>query len=76
MAAKTPMVVVLDDGEELRGWIEGYDKSAIKLNRHDGPNLMLSKRTIRYMFKEEEERRHARKAEGRSGRGARASSDA
>ena len=33
MAAKTPMVVILTDGEELRGWIEWYDKGAIKLNR-------------------------------------------
>jgi hypothetical protein len=35
MAAKTPMVVVLLDGEELRGWIEWYDKGSIKLNRHE-----------------------------------------
>ena len=57
MAAKTPMVVVLVDGEELHGWIEWYDKSAIKFNRHDGPNLLLPKHSIRYMFKEEELRR-------------------
>ena len=40
MAAKTAMVVVLNDGEELRGWIEWYDKGAIKLNRYEGPNLL------------------------------------
>jgi host factor-I protein len=57
MAAKTPMVVVLGSGEELRGWIEWYDKAAIKLNRHDGPNLLIPKHNIRYMFKEEELRR-------------------
>jgi len=57
MAAKTPMVVVLGSGEELRGWIEWYDKGAIKLNRHDGPNLLIPKHNIRYMFKEEELRR-------------------
>jgi sRNA-binding regulator protein Hfq len=60
MAAKTPMVVVLTDGEELRGWIEWYDKGAIKLNRHSGPNLLIPKRSIRYMFKEEELRRGRR----------------
>jgi sRNA-binding regulator protein Hfq len=57
MAAKTPMVVVLGSGEELHGWIEWYDKGAIKLNRHDGPNLLIPKHNIRYMFKEEELRR-------------------
>jgi host factor-I protein len=60
MAAKTPMVVVLTDGEELRGWIEWYDKGAIKLNRHSGPNLLIPKSSIRYMFKEEELRRGRR----------------
>jgi hypothetical protein len=33
MNAKTPMVVVLTDGEELHGVIEWYDKGAIKVNR-------------------------------------------
>ncbi|HVS03097.1 MAG TPA: hypothetical protein VMT16_10045 [Thermoanaerobaculia bacterium] len=61
MAAKTAMVVVLRDGEELRGWIEWYDKGAIKLNRNDGPNLLIPKRSIRYMFKEEELRRGRRR---------------
>lgn len=60
MAARTPMVIVLTDGEELRGWIEWYDKSAIKLNRHSGPNLLIPKRSIRYMYKEEELRRGKR----------------
>ena len=67
MASKTAMVVVLTDGEELRGWIEWYDKAAIKLNRHSGPNLLIPKHSIRYLFKEEELRRRpkAAKAEGR-----------
>ena len=63
MAAKTPMVVMLVDGEELRGWIEWYDKGAIKLNRHQGPNLLIPKHSIRYMFKEEELRRGRRRPE-------------
>lgn len=54
MAAKTPIVVILDNDEELRGWIEWYDKGAIKLNRHQGPNLLIQKHHIRYLFKEEE----------------------
>jgi sRNA-binding regulator protein Hfq len=65
MAAKTAMVVVLRDGEELRGWIEWYDKDCIKLNRHDGPNLVLFKHSIRYLFKEEELKRRRRRARSR-----------
>ncbi len=61
MQAKTPMVVVLDDGAELHGWIEWYDKDCIKLNRNDGPNLMIYKHSIRYMFKEEELRQRRRR---------------
>jgi host factor-I protein len=64
MAAKTPMVVILDGGEELHGWIEWYDKGALKLNRHAGPNLLIQKHCIRYMFKEEELKRRSRRAEG------------
>lgn len=61
MAAKTPMVVVLTNDEELQGWIEWYDKGAIKLNRTNGPNLLIPKHNIRYMFKEEELKRFRRK---------------
>ena len=66
MASRTPMVVMLTNDEELRGWIEWYDKSAIKLNRGAGPNLLIPKHNIRYMYKEEELRRGRRKdgAEG------------
>jgi len=62
MAAKTPMVLVLQDGEELRGWIEWYDKGALKLNRNDGPNLLLLKHNVKYMFKEEELKRRTRRS--------------
>ena len=55
MSSKTPMVVVLNDGEHLRGWIEWYDRAAIKLNRQDGPNLLVLKQSIKYMFKAEDE---------------------
>jgi len=57
MQTKTPMVVVLRDGEEVRGIIEWYDKSCIKLNRNGAPNLMIYKPAIKYMFKEGEIRR-------------------
>jgi len=46
--------VVLEEGETLRGCIEWYDKNCIKLNRDNEPNLMIMKRCIRYMYKDEE----------------------
>ncbi len=61
MATKTPMVVILTNDEELRGWIEWYDKNALKLNRQKGPNLLIPKHNIRYMFKEEELKRFRRR---------------
>ena len=61
MQSKTPIVVRLVDGEELRGWIEWYDKDVIKLNREHAPNLVIPKRSIKYLFKEEEERLHRRR---------------
>ena len=54
MQSKTPMVVVLRDGEEVHGYIEWYDKQCIKLNRNGAPNLMIYKPAIKYMFKEAE----------------------
>ena len=54
MAAKTPMVVVLTDGEEIRGWIEWYDKGCLKVNRENAANLLIPKASIKYLFKESE----------------------
>ncbi|HET9299688.1 MAG TPA: RNA chaperone Hfq [Candidatus Polarisedimenticolaceae bacterium] len=54
MNNRTPMVVVLDDGEELRGHIEWYDRGCIKLNREDGPNLVIYKHSIKYLLKADE----------------------
>ena len=55
MNARTPMVVVLKDGEELRGVIEWYDRNCIKVNRAGAPNLMVMKDCIKYMYKAEEQ---------------------
>jgi sRNA-binding regulator protein Hfq len=55
MNSKTPMVVVLQDGEEIRGVIEWYDKNCLKVHRPDGPNLLLLKHNIKYLYKESEE---------------------
>jgi RNA chaperone Hfq len=54
MQSKTPMVVVLTDGEELHGVVEWYDRNCIKLNREGEPNLLVYKRSIKYLHKEEE----------------------
>ncbi|HEU5232009.1 MAG TPA: RNA chaperone Hfq [Terriglobales bacterium] len=51
MQVRTPMVVVLKDGEEIHGWIDWYDRNCIKLNRSGQPNLLVYKQSIRYMFK-------------------------
>ena len=55
MNARTPMVVVLKDGEELRGIIEWYDRNCIKVNRAGAPNLMVMKDCIKYMYKAEDQ---------------------
>jgi host factor-I protein len=58
MQSRTPMVIVLQDGEEVRGIIEWYDRQCIKVNRDNGgPNLMIYKPAIKYMYKEGENER-------------------
>ena len=52
--AHTPMVLVLDDGEEVEGTIEWYDRGALKINRRSAPNLLVLKRHIKYIYKAEE----------------------
>jgi sRNA-binding regulator protein Hfq len=51
MQSKTPMVIVLKDGETLNGIIEWYDKASLKVNRDDGPNLLVYKSNIKYVYK-------------------------
>ena len=48
------MAVVLEDGEVLRGTVEWYDRDCIKLTRHGEPNLLIFKRVIKYVYKEDE----------------------
>jgi host factor-I protein len=56
MQARTPMVVVLDAGETVRGVIEWYDKGCIKVHRTGEPNLLIMKSSIRYMYKQADAR--------------------
>jgi len=53
---RTPMVIVLMDGEMLRGVIDWYDKNCIRLNRFSEPHLLLLKHQIKYMYKENEDK--------------------
>ena len=52
--AHTPMVLVLQDGEEIEGTIEWYDRGALKINRRAAPNLLILKRNIKYIYKAED----------------------
>jgi sRNA-binding regulator protein Hfq len=51
MQAKTPMTIVLKDGEILNGVIEWYDKCCLQVNRDGAPNVLVYKSFIKYMHK-------------------------
>ena len=51
MQSKTPMIIVLKDGEMLKGIIEWYDKGCLKVNREGDPNVLVFKSNIKYMYK-------------------------
>ncbi len=50
--SQTLMVFVLDDGEQIGGYIEWYDRDVIKV-RHGGRTLIY-KSSIKYLYKAEE----------------------
>ena len=54
MQSKTPMVLVLQDDEEVHGIIEWYDKYCLKVNRNGASNLLIYKPSIKYLYKESE----------------------
>ena len=51
MQSKTPMVIVLSDGEEIHGIIEWYDRNCIKVSRSSASALLIYKPSIRYIYK-------------------------
>ena len=58
MQTRTPMVIVLHDGESISGVLEWYDRNCIKVNRSAGqPNMLIYKTAIKYMFKASEDGR-------------------
>jgi host factor-I protein len=65
MQSKTPMVIVLQDDEKLRGIIEWYDKHCLKINRVKEPNVLVPKHNIKYLYKQDEEPRIRRSRGGK-----------
>src|SRR5271163_2799891 len=55
MQARTPVAVVLNAGEVLRGTAEWYYRYCIKLTRFGSPNLLVDKHCIKYLYKEGED---------------------
>ena len=55
MQSRTPVAVILNDGETLRGTVEWYDRDCIKLTRYGSPNLLIYKHCIKYLYKEGDE---------------------
>ena len=49
---RTPVVVKLTDGEEVRGWIEYYDKDIIRITRDTLPNLFIYKNRVKYLYED------------------------
>ena len=48
----TPVRVKLVDGEEVKGTVEYYDQSFIRLTRAGKPNLFIFKHDIKYLVEE------------------------
>ncbi len=47
--AQTPMVFVLEDGEQIRGVVEWFDRDTIKVR--NTTRTLIFKRSIKYLFK-------------------------
>lgn len=47
-----PVRVKMADGEEVRGVVEYYDQSFIRLTREGAPNLFIFKHDIKYLVEE------------------------
>jgi RNA chaperone Hfq len=47
--SQTPMVIVLEDGEQVEGWIEWYDRNSLKVRGRN--KMLIYKSAIKYMYK-------------------------
>ncbi len=56
MESEIPIVIVLNTGEKVRGYVRYYDKDTFSLGPLDGsPKMFLRKEGIRYLYEEPEE---------------------
>jgi sRNA-binding regulator protein Hfq len=49
---QTPMIVVLEDGEQIEGCIEWYDRHTLKIRGRQ--RILVFKSAIKYMYKQGE----------------------
>jgi host factor-I protein len=49
---RVPVVVKLIDNEQVRGWIEYYDRGIIRLTREKEANLFIFKEKVKYIFED------------------------
>ena len=49
---RTQVVVKLVGNEEVRGWIEYYDKDIIRITRDTQPNLFIYKSRVKYLYED------------------------
>ena len=47
---QTQMIFVLEDGEQIEGYIEWYDRNAIKV-KHGNTRTLIYKAGIKYLYK-------------------------
>jgi host factor-I protein len=66
-----PVEVKLLDGEVVRGWIEYYDKSMIRLTREGAPNLFIFKHEIAYIAEQAVSKPRVEKSAGNGSAAAR-----
>src|SRR5947209_17501619 len=55
MQSHTPMAVVREDDEMLRGTVEWYDRECMKLTRQVSHHLLSFIRLIKYVYKGQQE---------------------
>src|ERR1044071_2171151 len=60
--SRTAVIVKLIDGEEIKGWIEYYDKDIIRITRDTQPNLFIYKNRVKYLYEDPAANGRAREA--------------
>jgi len=52
MSNKTPLVFELTTGEMIKGTLEWYDESCLKIKKSDGSNLIVYKHVLKFISKD------------------------